>query len=103
MEVYFLDVGQGTCNLLLLGGQQAVVIDGGGRGSRTLLQALERFRVSHIVRLIVSHNDADHTGGTALWDRIEQQLADGILSEDQLHRLERDQHPKLVFPLFLLC
>lgn len=65
MEVYFLDVGQGTCNLLLLGGQQAVVIDGGGRGSRTLLQALERFRVSHIVRLIVSHNDADHTGGTA--------------------------------------
>ena len=108
--------------MLLLGGQQAVVIDGGARGSRTLLQALDRFRVSRIVRLIVSHNHADHAGGTAsllsqypgkidqiwllqdtnllksaLFERITQQLADGILSKRQLHRLERDQQPKLVY------
>jgi competence protein ComEC len=129
MEVYFLDVGQGTCQLLLLGGQRAIVIDCSGRTDTTLVQALNRYRVERIVRLLVSHNDDDHVGGatsilsqyegqidqiwflrdesllnTAFWRRIEQQLRDGVLSADQLHRLERDERPKILYsePLYEL-
>lgn len=122
MEVLFLDVGQGASNLLLLGNREAIVIDGGGRNDRTLLQALDRFAVARVVRLIVFHSHEDHAGGAAsllsqyagtidelwvlddtrlmqsrLWERIEQQLQDGLIAVDQLCRLERTARPKLTY------
>ena len=59
---YFLDVGEGTSNIVYLGdGLNAVVIDG-GRSSRVPLQFLNRY-VKTIEMLIVSHNDKDHQAG----------------------------------------
>jgi hypothetical protein len=62
-ECFFLDVSQGTSNVILLGGGRALVIDcGPAGGSRSLLALLQRY-VTSIEALVVSHNDADHAGG----------------------------------------
>jgi competence protein ComEC len=61
-ECCFADVGQGTCNIILLGANRAIVIDCGRRGI-TPVRLLRHFRVRELVALIVSHNDNDHCGG----------------------------------------
>lgn len=121
MEAYFIDIGPGTSNLILLGRSRAIVIDCGER-SGALLQLLARFRVQEIVRLIVSHNHEDHVGGavgvlaeyegrigqicfledgllyeTKFWRRIKKQLCDRTLTYDQLVRLECGKNPKELF------
>ena len=121
MEVYFVDVGRGTSSLILLGQARAIVIDC-GTNSGVLLQLLARFRVQQIVRLVVSHNHQDHAGGavgvltqfegridqicfledvelrqTTFWRKVKQQLDDGILSFDQLVRLECGNRPKELY------
>lgn len=61
-ETYFLDVGQGTANVILLGDGRAIIIDCGPRSSsHVLLQLLNRY-VSIIEALVLSHNDDDHVG-----------------------------------------
>jgi len=64
IECWFLDVGQGTSNVILLGEHRAIVIDCGPRTSSVPLQLLKRY-VDTIEALIVSHNDSDHDGGVA--------------------------------------
>ena len=121
MEVYFIDIGSGTSNLILLGQGRAIVIDC-GENSGTLLQLLTRFQVQEIVRLVVSHNHDDHAGGAvgvldAFEGRIEKiafvqdgslsvtkfsrkiwrQLRDQIIRFDQLFRLECDDQPKILY------
>lgn len=59
-ECWFLDVGQGTSNVILLGGGRAIVIDCGPHGSQQTIQLLLRRYVDTIEALIISHNDADH-------------------------------------------
>jgi competence protein ComEC len=63
MEVYFVDVGLGTCHVILLGGRRALIIDCGVRSDHIALQFLLRNGVVNIDRLITSHSDVDHTGG----------------------------------------
>lgn len=63
MEVYFVDVGLGSCHVILLGGRRALVIDCGVRSDHIALQFLQRNGVHRIDRLITSHSDGDHTGG----------------------------------------
>jgi len=58
-ECWFLDVGQGTSNVILLGEGRAIVIDCGPRGSKQTIQLLEQY-VDTIEALIISHNDIDH-------------------------------------------
>ena len=58
-ECWYLDVGQGASNIILLGGGRAIVIDCGPRGSQETLALLKR-HVDTIEVLIISHNDADH-------------------------------------------
>ncbi len=61
MEVFFLDVGQASCNIILLGDRRAIVIDSGsGKGSLPL-KFLKRCRVDRIAALVVTHSD--HIGG----------------------------------------
>ena len=121
MEVYFLDIGKGTSNVILLGQSRAIVIDC-GRTSGVLLQLLTRFRVQEIVRLIVSHNHDDHVGGAAgvltayegriekicfledgalaqtiFWRKIEKQLRERIITYNHLVRLECDDRPKMLY------
>ncbi len=62
-ECFFLDVGQGTSNVLLLGDGRAIVIDCGPR-PQIPLSLLKRY-ANRIVALIVSHNDRDHLGGAS--------------------------------------
>ena len=61
-ECCFVDVGQGTCNVVLLGDNRAIVIDCGPRGF-TPIRLLEHYGVTTIAALVVSHNDQDHCGG----------------------------------------
>jgi len=63
-ECWFLDVGQGSSAVLLLGQGRAIVIDAGPKGSMVPLQLLKRHAIV-IEALILSHNDADHDGGVA--------------------------------------
>lgn len=81
-ECFFLDVGQGTSQVVLLGNRRAIVIDCGPKaGSFVPLKLLKRY-VDRIVALVISHNDSDHLGG-----------ATGVLSAypnaiDQLYVLQ---------------
>lgn len=61
-ECCFLDVGQGTCNVILLGNNRAIVIDCGPRHFSPV-RCLEYFSVREIEALVISHNDEDHLGG----------------------------------------
>jgi Metallo-beta-lactamase superfamily len=61
-ECCFLDVGQGTCNVLYLGGGRVVIIDGGPE-TQIPSSLLWDLGVRVIEALIVSHNDRDHLDG----------------------------------------
>lgn len=61
-ECLFLDVGQGTSNVIYLGDGQAIVIDCGPGNSKQALAFLKRY-VTNIKALILSHNDSDHVNG----------------------------------------
>jgi competence protein ComEC len=121
VEVYFLDVGKGTSNVVLLGQSRAIVIDCGNRAG-VLLQLLAKFGIQEIARLIISHNHADHVGGatsilsefegriericflqdgeleqTKFWQKIKKQRDDGILTCENLLRLECGNSPKMLY------
>jgi competence protein ComEC len=121
MEIYFVDIGQGTSNLILLGQNRAIVIDCGSK-SGVLLQLMRKLQVEEIVRLVVSHNHDDHIGGamdvltsyrgriekicflqdgllyqTDFWARIQQQRRDNVIDIQQLVRLECDDTPRALY------
>jgi competence protein ComEC len=121
MEAYFVDVGQGTCNAILVGGRRAIIIDAGRRVS-DLRKLLHRFQVAEIICLALSHLDADHAGGapalltefrgrigmvcypndhriieTPFWQRLQGELRDKHLRPDQLVRLECELNPKTIW------
>ncbi len=114
MEAVFLDVGQATSQVVLLGDQAAIVIDAGLKGDRTLLRFLKNAGIDRIACLAISHSDQDHMGGaigvlnayqgridtvgfvddgqianTKFWLRVREQVRDGDLSIAQLARIER--------------
>lgn len=63
MEIFFLDVGQGTCQVIMPGQRKAIVIDCGLQNDKLVLQFLQRTGVEYLERLIVSHSHDDHIGG----------------------------------------
>ena len=122
MEVCFVDVAQGTSNVVLIGDRRAIVIDCGGEQSATLLSVLRRFSIDTICRLIVSHSHDDHSGGAAtlltafqgrideLWmlddvrrstslfgQRVLEELRNGRIDPARIRRLERDERPHVIF------
>ena len=118
-ECYFLDVAQGTSNVILLGQRRAVVIDC-GRSASVPLKLLRRY-VDEIVALVVSHNDRDHHGGAAailcaypkaihqlyfLQDRPIEHLSLLATAKRELEagnllrppiRLERGERPRIIY------
>ena len=122
MELCFVDVAQGSASVILLGGGRAIVIDCGGLQARTVISLLSRFRVSTITRLIVTHNHADHSAGavailtayqnrvdeiwmvydtvladSVFWERVEEDVTAGRLTEEQIFRLEYRNGPTEVY------
>ena len=68
LTVYFLDVGQGDCSVVVTPEQRVVVIDTGGlrsldTGSRAVAPFLRSLGYSKIDVLLLSHYDFDHVGG----------------------------------------
>lgn len=66
--VYFLDVGQGDCAVVVTPSQRVVVVDTGGlkniaTGSRVVAPFLRSLGYSRIDVLLLSHYDFDHVGG----------------------------------------
>jgi competence protein ComEC len=121
MEVYFVDVGQGTSNVILLGGRRAIVIDTGKRAA-DLTKLLHHFHVSELACLVLSHLDNDHAGcapamltafrgavekvcyptdhrihKTPFWEKLQDELDRGHLEAEQLCRLECQDRPKLLW------
>ena len=62
MEVYFVDIGIGTGNVVLLGDGRAIVIDC-GKNALSLRHLLKKCCVHSLELLCISHNDDDHAGG----------------------------------------
>jgi beta-lactamase superfamily II metal-dependent hydrolase len=122
LEVCFADVGQGSCNVILLGERRAIVVDAGGRQVATVIRLLQHFYVEALTRLVVTHNHDDHSRGAAelltaysrrieqvwfphddvlcrsvFWERVTEECERGNLHRTQLLRLERGQRPVTVY------
>lgn len=118
MEVYFVDVGQGTSNVILLGKRRAIVIDTGKR-SADLSRLLNHLQVAELTVLALSHLDDDHSGGapgimtefrgrigkicypndhrtpdTRFWEALQDEIDSKDIEHDQLVRLEYEDRPK---------
>jgi competence protein ComEC len=70
-DVHMLDVGQGLA-VVVRTRQRTLLYDtgarypgGGDMASRVVLPYLSAQRITHLDRLVVSHSDIDHSGGTA--------------------------------------
>ncbi|MFO0938329.1 MAG: MBL fold metallo-hydrolase [Gemmataceae bacterium] len=122
MEVCFVDVGQGSSNVILLGNRQAIVIDCGAAQAETVLGVLRRFQIDTLTRLIISHSHDDHSRGAAsvltafqgrieelwmlddvhrpdsyFWLRLQEELQANRLDRKQIRRLNRDDKPKQIY------
>ena len=67
-KVYFVDVGQGDCSLIITEKNKKILIDGGGSesydvGKNTTLPYLLDRRISKLDYVIISHFDSDHVQG----------------------------------------
>ena len=84
LRIYFVDVGQGDCTLIITPNNKKLIIDGGegnsGKydyGKNVVLPYLLDRGISKIDYLIISHCDSDHIGG--LFAVIENIKVDKIL------------------------
>lgn len=70
MTIYFLDVGQGDCTVVVTPQKEVLIVDTGGSfgfdlGSRVLVPFLRNIGINKIDVLLLSHGDFDHAGGAA--------------------------------------
>jgi competence protein ComEC len=87
---YFLDVGQGASQVILLGDQRAVIIDTGIKRKvfeSPLVKLLkEELKIQIIEVLILSHNDKDHVGDAeTLFDEYQQNIKEVYYLVDRPH------------------
>ena len=121
---YFLNVGQGTSQVIHLGKKRAIVIDTGPQwcpACSPLLSLLKNRDIQKIEALILSHNDQDHIGeAAAVLDNYKKRIDRVCFLEDrsrdknkqlynilkscyrkkyikQVIRLENDDKPKTLF------
>lgn len=120
---YFLNVGQGTSQVIHLGNKRAVVVDTGPQRLPTrspLLSLLKDRDIQKIEALILSHNDQDHIGETSALLNVYKKRIDRVFfledrprTENRLYdilknnyrkkfitriiRLENDDQPKTLF------
>lgn len=63
INCFFLDVGQGTSQIIRLTNNRAIVIDTGTKGRNLCLILLKEWKIRTIEALILTHDHSDHTGG----------------------------------------
>ncbi len=70
MEIYFVDVGQGDCSIIVTPRGKNIIIDGGegntdkyDYGKKVVLPYLLDRKITVIDYMIISHVDSDHVGG----------------------------------------
>lgn len=70
LKIFFVDVGQGDCTLVVTPSGKTILIDGGGSesgdydvGKNVLIPYLYDRQITKIDYLIFSHFDSDHAGG----------------------------------------
>ena len=68
LKIYFVDVGQGDCTLIVTNTNKTILIDGGGSesydvGKNVLVPYLYNRKINTIDYVIISHFDTDHVGG----------------------------------------
>lgn len=122
MEVFFLDVAQGTCQIILVGSRRAIVLDCGIRNDRLVVHFLRRLGIEYLDRLIISHSHNDHIGGavsvlgeyqdriekicfvqddlflaSSFWRRVSELVRAGTLTKEHLVRLEATSQPQMVW------
>ena len=61
-ELLYLDAGQGSCAILRTQEGETVIFDGGTQ-QRELASCLAWYGINNVKAIILSHGDADHTGG----------------------------------------
>ena len=62
LKIYFVDVGQGDCTLIITPHNKRILIDGGEGKLDILLPYLLDRRIKTIDYIIISHFDSDHVG-----------------------------------------
>jgi len=72
---YFLDVGQGTANVILLKGRRAILIDVGPARVGGAVHRLLKDKADTIECVLLSHHDKDHIAG---WEQIAIDFAGNI-------------------------
>ena len=63
LKLYFIDVGQGDCTLIVTPNNKKILIDGGEDKNEILVKYLLDRKIKQIDFLIISHFDNDHVGG----------------------------------------
>ncbi|MBQ3350222.1 MAG: MBL fold metallo-hydrolase [Thermoguttaceae bacterium] len=63
INCFFLDVGQGTSQIIRLTDNRAIVIDTGSTGRNLCLILLKAWKIRTIEALILTHDHSDHTDG----------------------------------------
>lgn len=100
LTVYFLDVGQGDCAVVVTPERRVIVVDTGGLrslpvGSRIIAPFLRSLGYSRIDMLLISHYDFDHAGGAAA---LLQQLRVSrlLLPAEELTQVNRPLYEELL-------
>lgn len=63
LKIYFVDVGQGDCSLIVTPNNKTILIDGGEEKNDLLTSYLLDRRIKKLDYIIISHFDSDHVGG----------------------------------------
>ena len=63
LKIYFIDVGQGDCTLIITPKDKKILIDGGEGKNEILLPYLLDRGINKIDYIIISHFDSDHCNG----------------------------------------
>ena len=93
LKIYFIDVGQGDCTLIVTPRGKKILIDGGGSefgsydvGKNTLLPYLLDRKINKIDYIMISHLDTDHVGG--LFYVIENLRVEKVVISKQQEKTE---------------
>jgi len=84
LKIIFIDVGQGSSELIILPNNKALLIDGGDRDQAgSVLSTLQENNVSKIDVMVATHPHSDHIGG--LIDVLNNFEVGEVLDSGQIH------------------